>query len=98
MKGEENIVEYLQRMNVIVNVVRGLGEDVPDEAIVNKVLRSLTTKYGTKVSTIEEDKDLKNFSIDELFGSLSTHEMRTISSKPTKKVLAITRKIDWGGG
>ncbi|XP_057815069.1 uncharacterized protein LOC131028748 [Cryptomeria japonica] len=77
---EKNIVDYLQRVDEMVNHVRGLREYLADEVIVKKVLRSITPKYDTKVSTIEEAKDLSTFSMDDLFGSLSAYEMRTISS------------------
>lgn len=52
MKEEEKIVDYLQRVDETANAIRGLGEDIPDEVIVKKVLRSLISKYDTKVSTI----------------------------------------------
>ncbi|XP_059070783.1 uncharacterized protein LOC131860394 [Cryptomeria japonica] len=90
MKDEENIVDYLQRVDETVNAVRGLGENIEDEVIVKKVPRSLTTKYDTKVSAIEEAKDLKTFSMDELFGSLFAYEMRTISVEPSKKEVFFT--------
>lgn len=61
MKDEEKIVDYLQRVDDMVNTIRGLGEDISNEVIVKKVLRSLTSKYDTKVSAVEEDKDLKPF-------------------------------------
>lgn len=53
MKEKENISNYFLRMDVIVNAIRGPREDVPDEAIIKKVLTSLTKHYDTKVSTIE---------------------------------------------
>ncbi|XP_059067484.1 uncharacterized protein LOC131858302 [Cryptomeria japonica] len=88
MKEEEKIVDYLQRIDEIVNAIRGLGEYTLDEVIVKKVLRSLTSKYDTKVSCIEEAKDLKTFSMDELFGSLSTYEMRTVSGETSEREVA----------
>ncbi|XP_057872457.2 uncharacterized protein LOC131078704 [Cryptomeria japonica] len=85
MKEEEKIVDYLKRVDEIVNVVRGLEEDVTNEFIIKKVLRSPTTKYDTKVSIIEEAKDLKTFSMDELFGLLSPYEMRIVSAETSKR-------------
>ncbi|XP_059067536.1 uncharacterized protein LOC131858341 [Cryptomeria japonica] len=90
MKEEEKILDYLQRVDEIVNAIRGIGEYVSDEVIVKKVLRSLTTKYDIKVSAIEEAKDLKIFSMDELFGSLSSYKMRTISVEETKREVVFT--------
>lgn len=84
MREDEKIVDYLLRVDEIVNVVRGLGEDIDDNVIVKKVIRSLTSSYDTKFSTIEEARDLNNF-MDELFGSLSTYEMRIESVEPSKR-------------
>lgn len=72
-------------MDDTVSSTRGLGEEVKDEVTIKKVLRSLTSKCDIKVSTIEEAKELNNFSMDELFGSLSAYEMRTTSAEPSKR-------------
>lgn len=44
-----------------MNTVKGLGEEIADEILAKKVLRSLTPKYDTKVSPIEEAKDMKTY-------------------------------------
>lgn len=90
MKEEEKIVDYLQRVDETVNTIRGLKEEVKDEVIVKKVLRSLNPKYDTKVFAIEEAKDLKTFFMDELFSSLSAYEMRTVGIKSSKREAAFT--------
>ena len=41
MKEEENVVEFLLRVDEIVNSIRELGEDLDDKIIVQKMLRSL---------------------------------------------------------
>lgn len=94
MKEEVNIADCLQRVDEIVSAIRGLGDDITYEVIVKKVLRSLTTRYDINLSSIEESKYLKTFSIDELFGSLSSYEMRTISGESSKREVAfnITKK------
>ena len=48
-----------------------------------KVLRSLPQRFDSKFSTIEEEKDLNTFNIDEMHGSLTTYEMRIGKSKPS---------------
>jgi hypothetical protein len=52
------------------------SEAIHDQKIVEKVIRFLPNKFEMVVTTILESKDLTNFSIDELMGSLFSHETR----------------------
>ena len=54
MKEEENIGEYLLRVDEVVNAIRGLGEKLKEKEVVSKVLRTLPMRYDPKVSTLEE--------------------------------------------
>jgi hypothetical protein len=72
----ENVDQFMTRVMGIVNQIRLTGESIPDQRIVEKFLRSLPTKFEMVVTTILESKDLSRFSIDELIGSLVTHETR----------------------
>ena len=53
MKEEENIAEYLLRVDEIVNTIRGLGEELDEKIVVQKVLRSVLIRYDPKVSILE---------------------------------------------
>ena len=53
IKDEENIFEYFERVDNIVNVIRGLGVEVRDNEIVEKILRTLPMLYNPKVSALE---------------------------------------------
>ena len=88
----ESIEEYMHRVSEIVNAIRGLGEKIEDFVIVKKVLRSLLDKYNSKVSVIEEAKDMNTFSIDELHGLLIAYEMRIAKEKPSNKEVAFKSK------
>ncbi len=76
MKNNESVQEYLARVSATVGQMRSYGETMNDEVVVAKVLRSLTPKFDHVVAAIEESKDLSNFSLDELMGSLQAHEAR----------------------
>jgi hypothetical protein len=54
MKEDENIATYLFRVDEIVNVIIGLGEEIEESIIVQKVLRSLPMRLNPKISTLEE--------------------------------------------
>jgi hypothetical protein len=84
MKEEENIVEYLHKVDEVVNSIRVAGEEIIDKPIVKKVLRSLPMRYDANISTIEDRSDLNTLIVDQLHGIFTSYEMRTGNHKSTK--------------
>ena len=76
MDDEENIASYFLRVAEVVNSLKGLDENIEESTIVQKVLRSLPDRFDSKISTIEEIKDLDTLNMDELHGILTAYEMR----------------------
>jgi hypothetical protein len=66
MNEKEDIATYFLRVDEVVNYIRGLGEDLDESLVVQKVLRSLLLKYHAKVSGIEETRDLTKMKMNEL--------------------------------
>ena len=85
MREEENIWEYLLRVDEVVNAIRGLGGKLKEKEVVRKILRTLPMRYDSKVSTLEEWDDLKKVIVDELHGILTAYEMRTGQDRNSKK-------------
>ena len=54
MKDEENISEYFERADNIVNAIRGLGVEVSDNELVEKILRTLPIIYNLNMSALED--------------------------------------------
>ena len=52
MKKHESIAEMFNRLNDIVNELKGLGFEVPDANFSHKFLRSLTKRYDTIVTLL----------------------------------------------
>jgi hypothetical protein len=77
MNEKEDIATYFLRVDEVVNAIKGLGEELNESLVVQKVLRSLLLKYDAKVSAIEETRDLTKMTMDELHGTLMAYEMRT---------------------
>ena len=92
MKEEENIGEYLLRVDEVVNDIRGLGGILKERELVDKVLRTLTMKYDSKVSTLEEQNDLDIMPVNELHESLTAYEMRMGQNDPSRKEV-LPRKL-----
>jgi hypothetical protein len=53
--------------------------------IVQKVLRSLSTRFDPKISSLEEREDIGTLSMDEPHGIFTTYEMRTKQENPIMK-------------
>ena len=88
IREEENIEENLLRVDEVVNAIRGLGGKLKEKEVVSKILRTLPMRYESKVSTLEEQDDLKKVTVDEMHGILTAYEMRTRHDKISKKEAA----------
>jgi hypothetical protein len=71
-----------------VNAIIGLGEEIEESVIVQKILRSLPMRFNPKISTLEERSDLDSISMDELHGIFTAYEMRTEQENPDVKEAA----------
>ncbi|RVW91533.1 hypothetical protein CK203_046194 [Vitis vinifera] len=74
MKSGETVNEYFSRTLTIANKMKFNGEDKGNTVVVEKILRSMTSKFDYVVCSIEESKDLDTLTIDELQSSLLVHE------------------------
>ena len=81
MKDFESIVEMFLRFLVIVNELEALGKTYTEVEKVVNILRSLPKKWETKVTTIQEAKDLTKLSLEKLIGSLMTYEINLNNHK-----------------
>jgi hypothetical protein len=73
MKDEENILEYFERVDHIANAIIGLGVEVSDNELVEKILRTLPILYNPKVSALEDREHLDKLTMDELYGILTAY-------------------------
>lgn len=79
MKDNESVDSLFTHIIELVNQIRSHGETLEDKRVVEKILRSLPTKFETIAITIEETKDLTQYSVDELLASLISHKHRLSS-------------------
>ena len=77
----------------IVNRLKYLDKTYTNSNLVRKVLRSLSRSWKSKVTAIQEAKDLSCYPLDELMGSLMTHELtmqqRSDEERKKKKIIAL---------
>ena len=89
MKNNETIADMITRFTDIVNGLETLGKTYKESEKVMKILRSLPSNWYTKVTTIQEAKDLT------LIGSLMTYEINLAKKQQEgedKKKKSITLK------
>ena len=75
MSDDKSFDEFYAKLNNIVNSAYNLGEIYDQPKIVRKILRSLTENFRPKVTAIIESKDVDSIPVDELVGSLQSHEL-----------------------
>ena len=75
MKDNETIFEMITRFTDIINGLEVLGKTYMESEKVMKILRSLPSKWHTKVTTIQKAKHLTKLTLEELIGSLMTYEI-----------------------
>lgn len=54
MHNDESICSFFLRIDEIVNYMKNLGEEIKDTTLVEKILRSLTPNFESKLFFIEE--------------------------------------------
>jgi len=91
----ETIMDMYTRFTHITNELKSLGKTFTTEELVRQILRFLPRSWEAKATTIQEVKDLKTLSLDELIGNLQTYELRRNSQQQeeTKKDRGIALKI-----
>ena len=84
----------ITRFTDIVNGLETLGKTHKESEKVMKILRSLPSKWHTKVTAIQEAKDLIKLPMEELIGSLMTYEINLAKKlqegeEKKKKIIAL---------
>ncbi|XP_077237192.1 uncharacterized protein LOC143878863 [Tasmannia lanceolata] len=98
MKDSESVEDFFNRVISLVNQLRVNDEDIQDQRIVEKILRSLTRKFEYIVAAIEESKDLASLSIESLLGSLQSHELRMKQFDSSPLEQAFQTQVSFRGG
>ncbi|GAV91447.1 UBN2 domain-containing protein [Cephalotus follicularis] len=75
MHENEDIKTVFTRFTNITNALQALDKTYTNSKMVRKILRCLPKVWMPKVTTIEEAKDLNILGLEDLLGSLMTHEL-----------------------
>ncbi|KAK5811270.1 hypothetical protein PVK06_026597 [Gossypium arboreum] len=75
------------RFTIIINGLKSFGKIYPNVEVVRKMIQSLPKSWEANVPAIEEAKNLETLTLDELIGSLLTHEMRLNEGDEEEKLM-----------
>jgi len=73
-ESNETVSDYFTKVISVVHQMRRNGENIDDVRVMEKLLRSLDSKFDHVVVAIEESKNLEDLTVEELIGSLQAHE------------------------
>ncbi|KAM7495907.1 hypothetical protein LguiA_020321 [Lonicera macranthoides] len=90
MKSGETVSEFFSRIMAIINKMRVHGEKIEELTVIEKILRSLISKFNYVVCSIEESKDLDDLSINELQASLLIHEQKMVQQDKEEQALLVS--------
>ncbi|KAL4360717.1 hypothetical protein GQ457_04G018640 [Hibiscus cannabinus] len=94
MEPDEDIKKMFDRFSVIVNGLKGYGEIIPEDKLVRKLIYSLPESWDSKKTAIIEAKNLKTLKLDELMGSLLTHELMNQGKRDEEKKKEDKKEIE----
>ena len=94
MEEDESFDEFYAKLKDIVNLAFNFGETIPKPKIVRKVLKSLPERFNTKITMIQESKDIDKIPLTELVGNLQTYKLRLtrIGKSGKSKSMALKAK------
>ena len=86
MEKDETFDKFYAKLKDIVNSAFNLGESITESKIVRKILRSLPERFHTKITVIEEVKDIDQIPLIELVRNLQTYKMGLASMVKVERV------------
>jgi len=79
MGDKATVMEMYNHFTHITNKFKFLRKSFTTKELVKKILRFLPQSWETKVTAIQEAKDMHKISLDELIGNLQTYEPKRSS-------------------
>lgn len=73
-ESNEIVSDYFIKLISMVHQMRRNDENIDDVIVMEKILRSLDSKFDNVVVAIKESKNLEDLTVEELMRSLQAHE------------------------
>lgn len=81
MREDEKITSYVSKVHNLVHLMKWCSEVVIDKTILGKVMRTLTSYLDHVIIAIQESNNLETLKLEDLVGSLETHELWIVERK-----------------
>ncbi|XXG72829.1 hypothetical protein AAC387_Pa07g1839 [Persea americana] len=85
MEEDETFDQFYAKLNDIVNSIFIMGEEIQENKIVKKIMRSLPLRFDYKVDAIEENKNLDTLKVNQLIENLQTFEANHLDKRKSKE-------------
>ncbi|XP_031283426.1 uncharacterized protein LOC116142121 [Pistacia vera] len=72
------VKDYVDRLMSVVNKIRLLGVELTDRRVVEKVLVSLPKRFESKISSLEDSRDMRQVTLTKLVHALEAQEQRRL--------------------
>ncbi|GAU42828.1 hypothetical protein TSUD_185870 [Trifolium subterraneum] len=79
MEEDQKVSDYFSKLLEIVHQMQTCGENVTDQMVVEKALRSLSPIFHYIVVAIQEAKDIRTMKPEQLQSSLEAHELTILN-------------------
>lgn len=74
MEEEEQVLDYYNKLSQIMVELKSLGEKLTDVDVITKLLRSVSGKFNSITTYLEQFQDLNSTSVEEILETLKIHE------------------------
>ena len=76
LKETEAVKDYMDRLLMLANKIRMLGEEFSGTRVVEKILVTLLGRFESKISSLEESRDPSIITLAELINALQAQEQK----------------------
>ncbi|XP_031258085.1 uncharacterized protein LOC116116133 [Pistacia vera] len=74
MQEDEKVKDYVDRLMSVINKIRLIGVELTDRRVMEKVSVSLLERFESKISSLEDSKDMTQITLTELVHALQAQE------------------------
>ena len=85
--------EFYARISDIVNSCLNLGDKIPEDRVVKKILRCLPKRFIPKVTVLNSLGNLNTLKLKELVGDLQTYELDMFPKDNKTKDKGVALKV-----